>query len=84
MTTTPETFAAIYDKYAAAFYGSIVRKVENTETANLIFEKAFFSIFKNFHHYSPQDSTLFTWMMNIVQREIRSTMTPTALLKVCQ
>jgi hypothetical protein len=70
MTNSAVTFSAIYDKYAGALYGSIVRKIGNEEKANLAFEKAFAIIFRNYHQYSPQHSTLFTWMMAIVQKEI--------------
>ena len=71
--TPTNSFSAIYDNYAGALYGTIVRKVDNAETANLIFEKAFTTIFSNIHQYSPQHSTLFSWMLNIVQNEIAVT-----------
>ena len=75
MTTNTISFSAIYDNYAGALYGTIIRKIGNEEIANIIFEKSFSAIFRNFHLYSPQHSTLFSWMMNIVQKEISAAKT---------
>lgn len=70
MTITTDIYPELYDTYAGAIYGYISRSVTDEETVNTVFEKTFVLIFRNIHHYTPGHSTVFTWMMGIVQQEI--------------
>lgn len=70
MTITKDIYPELYDTYAGAIYGYISRSVTDEETVNTVFEKSFVSIFRDIALYSSLHSTLFTWMMGIVQQEI--------------
>jgi hypothetical protein len=72
MTNSIDAFPELYDTYAGAIYGCISRAFVDEKTINTVFEKAFGLIFRNIHQYSPGYSTVFTWMMTIVQQEINT------------
>jgi DNA-directed RNA polymerase specialized sigma24 family protein len=72
MITSLNTFAELYDMYAGAIYGCISRAFTDKQTVNTVFEKAFITIFRDMDQHSPRHSTLFTWMMTIVQQEINT------------
>ncbi len=59
------TFSSLYDQYAAALYGIILKIVKDEETAEDILQESFIKIWENGSAYNPDKGTLFTWMLNI-------------------
>jgi RNA polymerase sigma-70 factor (ECF subfamily) len=62
-----QAFAYLYDNYAGALNGVIVRLVENRELAEDILQEAFVKIWNNFSSYDASKGRLFTWMINITR-----------------
>jgi RNA polymerase sigma-70 factor, ECF subfamily len=57
----------VYDKYAAALYGVIVRIVHSRELAEEVSQDVFMKIWRNFESYDGSKGRLFTWMVNIAR-----------------
>lgn len=57
----------LYDKYAAALYGVILRVVSVEELAKEILQDAFVKICLHIDSYDPARGKLFTWMLNIAR-----------------
>lgn len=57
--------AIIYDQYAPALYGVVLRIVNSEAIAEDVMQDAFVKIWKNGKTYDRSKGTLFTWMLNI-------------------
>lgn len=60
-------FSYLYDHYAAALNGIILRIVQDPDRASDVLQDAFIKIWKNIDSYQAGKGTLFTWMLNIVR-----------------
>lgn len=60
-------FSYLYENYAAALNGIIIRMVEDTQLAEDILQEAFVKIWNNFKQYDDTKGRLFTWMINITR-----------------
>lgn len=60
-------FSYLYDNYAAALNGIIIRMVEDVQLAEDILQEAFTKIWNNFSQYDTGKGRLFTWMINITR-----------------
>ena len=60
-------FSYLYDNYAAALNGIIMRMVEDNQLAEDILQEAFVKIWNNFKQYDNSKGRLFTWMINITR-----------------
>jgi RNA polymerase sigma-70 factor (ECF subfamily) len=58
-------FTILYDNYAAALYGIILKVVKAEEVAADVMQEAFVKIWKNIEAYEKGKGTLFTWILNI-------------------
>jgi len=59
--------AIIYDQYAPALYGVVLRIVKTEAAAEDVMQDAFVKIWKNGTKYNAAKGTLFTWMLNITR-----------------
>ncbi|MBT8189308.1 MAG: sigma-70 family RNA polymerase sigma factor [Saprospiraceae bacterium] len=55
----------IYDKYAAALYGVVLRIVRNESLAQDVMQESFIKIWKNSGNYNQSKSKLYTWILTI-------------------
>jgi RNA polymerase sigma factor (sigma-70 family) len=62
-----QAFSYLYDNYAGALNGVIVRLVDDSVLAEDILQEAFFKIWNNFSSYDAGKGRLFTWMVNITR-----------------
>lgn len=60
-------FSYLYDNYAAALNGIIMRMVDDNQLAEDILQEAFLKIWNNFRQYDNSKGRLFTWMINITR-----------------
>lgn len=60
-------FSYLYDNYAAALNGIIMRMVDDIQLAEDILQEAFLKIWNNFKQYDKSKGRLFTWMINITR-----------------
>lgn len=60
-----DAYAQLYDQYSRTLYGVICKIVKEEEFAPDVLQDSFVKIWKNINSYSPQKSTLFTWILNI-------------------
>jgi RNA polymerase sigma factor (sigma-70 family) len=60
-------FSYLYDNYATALSGVIVRMVDDAQLAEDILQETFVKIWKNFGQYDSSKGRLFTWMINITR-----------------
>lgn len=59
--------AILYDKYAPALYGVIMRIVKTEEIAEDVVQEAFVKIWYSFHQYEASKGKLFTWLINVAR-----------------
>ncbi len=57
----------LYDKYAAALYGVILRIVHSEESAEDLLQETFVKIWMGFSSYDGSKGRLFTWMMRVAR-----------------
>lgn len=57
----------LYDNYAAALYGIIMRITQSKHHSENILQDSFIKIWKNIHRYDASKGRLFTWMLNIAR-----------------
>lgn len=62
-----QAFSYLYDNYASALNGVIIRLVEDRELAEDILQEVFVKIWNNFSSYDTAKGRLFTWMINITR-----------------
>ncbi len=55
----------LYDQYAGALYGIIIKIVKNEELAEDVLQDSFIKIWKNGPKFNASKGSLFTWMLNI-------------------
>ncbi|MFK7905523.1 MAG: RNA polymerase sigma factor [Chitinophagales bacterium] len=57
----------LYDNYAAALYGIIMRITQSKHHSENILQDSFVKIWKNIQSYDASKGRLFTWMLNIAR-----------------
>jgi RNA polymerase sigma factor (sigma-70 family) len=57
----------LYDNYAAAIFGVIVRVVQKEEVAEEILQDVFMKIWNGIEGYDTSKGRLYTWMLNIAR-----------------
>jgi len=57
----------LYDKYAAALYGVILRIVRSEESAEDLLQETYVKIWMSFSTYDGSKGRLFTWMMRVAR-----------------
>jgi len=62
-----KVISIIYDKYAPALYGVVLRIVRSEEIAEDVMQDSFLKIWKNGKQYNSSKGTLFTWLLNIAR-----------------
>ena len=62
-----QAFTYLYDNYAAALNGVIIRMIDDRQLAEDILQEAFIKIWNNFTSYNPGKGRLFTWMINLTR-----------------
>ena len=55
----------LYDNYAAAIYGVILRIVKSEAVAEDVMQESFVKIWTSFEQYDAEKGRLFTWIINI-------------------
>ena len=59
--------AVLYDSYAPALYGVVLRIVQSEPIAQDVLQETFVKIWRNGPSFDPQKGRLFTWMLNIAR-----------------
>ena len=59
--------ALLYDHYAPALYGVVLRITDSEELAEDIIQETFVKVWKNSASYQQEKGTLFTWILNIAR-----------------
>jgi RNA polymerase sigma-70 factor (ECF subfamily) len=62
-----QAFSYLYDNYAGALNGAILKLVDDNTLAEDILQEAFVKIWNNFSSYDATKGRLFTWMVNITR-----------------
>jgi RNA polymerase sigma factor (sigma-70 family) len=62
-----QAFSYLYDNYAGALNGIILRLIDDKTLAEDILQEAFLKIWNNFSSYDAAKGRLFTWMVNITR-----------------
>jgi len=62
-----DAFEYLYDHYAPALYGIILKIVKDEEKAADVMQDAFLKIWKNISGYNVEKGTLFTWILNVAR-----------------
>ncbi len=62
-----DVIAELYDCYAPALFGVIVKIVRSEAIAEDVLQDTFIKIWKNSHTYDSDKGTLFTWLLNIAR-----------------
>ncbi len=57
----------LYDRYAPALYGIVLKIVRSEVIAEDVLQEAFIKIWNNGANYDPRKGSLFTWMLNIAR-----------------
>ena len=57
----------IYDHYAPALYGILIKMMKSKSDAQDVLQESFIKIQKNGPSYDPKKSKLFTWLLRIVR-----------------
>jgi len=60
-------FEYLYDHYAPALYGIIMKIVKDEQKAADVMQDAFLKIWKSINGYNAERGTLFTWILNIAR-----------------
>jgi|GEM_PF-3174132 len=79
------TFNYLYDKYAPALNGVILKCTSDQLIASYILRESFVSIWQKIEYYNSYNSTIFTWMLGITINQcniILRSPKPTILLKL--
>ena len=62
-----EALGRMYDQYAAALHGVILKIVGSTEQAEEVLQDTFMKIWRSANAYDPSKGRTFTWMLNIAR-----------------
>lgn len=66
----PKTaISKIYDTYAPALYGIVLRILGSEAEAEDVLQETFIAVWQARHAYDASKGTLFTWMLNIARRK---------------
>ncbi|HMQ05798.1 MAG TPA: sigma-70 family RNA polymerase sigma factor [Saprospiraceae bacterium] len=57
----------LYDNYAAALFGVILKIVQSNELAEQVLQDTFIKVWKNSDKFDKSRGRLFTWMVNIAR-----------------
>jgi RNA polymerase sigma factor (sigma-70 family) len=60
-------FATLYDTYAPALYGIILRIVGDDAEAENLLQDCFVKVWRNIGQYDPAKGRLFTWLLHIAR-----------------
>lgn len=60
-------FTLLYDAYAPALYGMLLRLVQDPACAENLLQEAFVKIWSNYQNYDPQRGRLFSWLFAITR-----------------
>lgn len=60
-------FSYLYDNYAGALYGVIIKVIGREEEANDLLQESFVKIWKGIASYDENKGRLYTWMLNITR-----------------
>ena len=63
----PDAIAILYDAYAGAVFGVIMRIVLNRELAEQVMQDTFLKVWRNGPQYNETRGTLFTWLISIAR-----------------
>ncbi|MEJ1241259.1 sigma-70 family RNA polymerase sigma factor [Chryseolinea sp. T2] len=69
MSRDQNAFAYLYDSYAGALLGVIVRIVQKEEMAEEVLQDVFLKIWDRIGSYDREKGKLFTWMVNIARNQ---------------
>lgn len=61
------SLSILYDRYAAALLGVIMKTVPQQETAEDLLQEVFVKIWQKAHQYQEEKGSFFTWMLNIAR-----------------
>ena len=59
----------LYDHYAGALYGVIIRIVKKETVAEEVLQDVFIKVWERFNSYDAGKGKLFTWMLNIARNQ---------------
>ncbi len=59
----------LYDHYADALYGVVLRMVGDEALASDVLQESFVKIWQNSRSYDPSKGRLFTWLLRIVKNK---------------
>lgn len=62
-----QAFNYLYDNYAGALYGVIIKILDKQEVASDILQEVFVKIWRNIDSYDAGRGRLYTWMLNIAR-----------------
>lgn len=62
-----QAFSYLYDSYAGALYGIIIKVLNQEESAKDLLQEVFVKIWKNIDSYDNSKGRLYTWMLNIAR-----------------
>lgn len=62
-----EAMGRLYDQYAAALYGVVLKVVGGTEQAEEVLQDTFLKIWRAANTYDESKGRVFTWMLNIAR-----------------
>lgn len=60
-------FSELYDRYAGALNGIVLRIIRDEERAQDVLQDSFVKVWKNIHSYDSGKGSFFTWMLNIAR-----------------
>jgi RNA polymerase sigma factor (sigma-70 family) len=62
-----QAYSYLYDNYAGALYGLIMKVLNNEETAKDVLQEVFVKIWRSIDSYDAEKGRLYTWMLNIAR-----------------
>jgi RNA polymerase sigma-70 factor, ECF subfamily len=62
-----DAYSQLYDQYSNTLYGVICKVIKNEDFASDVLQDSFVKIWKNIATYTPEKSSLFTWILNITR-----------------
>ena len=60
-------FEQLYDRYADALYGMVIRMVKDEDLAKDVIQESFIKIWKNASKYDSHKASIFTWMYQVTR-----------------
>lgn len=62
-----KAYTYLYDHYAAALYGVVIKALNSEDTAQDVLQEVFVKIWRNIDSYDAGKGRLYTWMLNIAR-----------------